>query len=130
MLSSYSFAFFGIGDDPRKIYATTIMNGLTKSYADTLYCQQNGDCKLSNLTVTNINYTTINVTISNLNITGNLNVSGTVNSYGYFVNGTPFVGGGGSGTNITNNFLLTEICSDICFYNLSVIDDPNDFTVI
>lgn len=40
----------------------TSLNPLTKAYADTLYCQQNGSCHLANLTVTNyINLTDLTV---------------------------------------------------------------------
>lgn len=53
---------------------------LTRSMADTLYCQINGDCNLTTLYVTN--YTYINTTIISSNITGN------INAYSISINGT------------------------------------------
>lgn len=53
--------------------AETSYNFLTKGFADTLYCQQNGICNLTSLNVNNVTA---------------YNVTGVVNAYGYNINGT------------------------------------------
>jgi hypothetical protein len=72
VFSSFAFALI---DDTRELTITNLIPGLTKMQADILYCQQNGNCNISNLNV-------INTTVTNQNVTG------MVNAYGYTVNGT------------------------------------------
>ena len=64
-------------------------NPLTRSTADNIYCMFNGICSLSSLIVENLTVTNyVNLTVTSYNVTGDMSVSGNVNAYSYYINGT------------------------------------------
>lgn len=69
-LVSISFAF-ALPGEGRQTVIYNYIPGLTRATADSLYCQQGGNCSFNNLTYNNITYV-------NYTVTGNLNVSGQI----------------------------------------------------
>lgn len=94
-------------------------NFLTRSQGDILYCQQGGNCNLSNLVVGNLSVIDqfINITVVNYNVTGNLNVQGNVTANYFIGNGSLLtdlnVSGGGitidQNVNTTANVTFNNI---------------------
>jgi hypothetical protein len=73
VLSSSCFAL--LGEHKGDTIINNMVQGLTKQYADSLYCTQNGNCNITNLKV--INETVLNINSSN--ITGVISICDNAN---------------------------------------------------
>ena len=92
--------------------SSSSINWLSRNYADTLYCQLNGDCTLRNLFLTgNASFigSVFNITIINQNITGMLTVWGNVTAQNFFGN---FVGNGTGMTGVLLRDGSTNLTGD------------------